>query len=50
MKITRVHATPLNPPVSVDINGRTKTTSLSMCLVSIETDTGLVGTGLTAII
>lgn len=49
MKITRVHATPLNLPVSVDINGRTKTTSLSMCLVSIETDTGLVGTGLTAI-
>jgi L-alanine-DL-glutamate epimerase-like enolase superfamily enzyme len=49
MKITRVHATPLNLPVSVSISGRTKTTSLSVCLVDIETDTGLTGTGMTAI-
>ena len=49
MKITRVRATPLHLPVPVEINGRTKTTSLSMCLVDIETDTGLVGTGMTAI-
>ncbi|TAM39201.1 MAG: mandelate racemase/muconate lactonizing enzyme family protein [Burkholderiaceae bacterium] len=49
MKITRVHATPLNLPVSVSISGRTKTTSLSLCLVDIETDTGLIGTGMTAI-
>ncbi len=49
MKITRVHATPLNLPVSVSISGRTKTTSLSLCLVDIETDTGLIGTGITAI-
>lgn len=49
MKITRVHATPLNLPVSVGISGRTKTTSLSVCLVDIETDTGLIGTGMTAI-
>ncbi|QDL37080.1 mandelate racemase/muconate lactonizing enzyme family protein [Rhodoferax sediminis] len=49
MKITRVHATPLNLPVSVSISGRTKTTSLSLCLVDIETDTGLTGTGMTAI-
>ncbi|SFB79465.1 L-alanine-DL-glutamate epimerase [Polaromonas sp. OV174] len=49
MKITRVSATPLNLPVSVSISGRTKTTSLSVCLVDIETDTGLTGTGMTAI-
>jgi L-rhamnonate dehydratase len=49
MKISRVSATPLNLPVSVTISGRTKTTSLSVCLVDIETDTGLVGTGMTAI-
>jgi L-rhamnonate dehydratase len=49
MKITRIQATPLHLPVTVDINGRAKTTSLSMCLVDIETDTGLIGTGMTAI-
>ena len=49
MKIPRVSATPLNLPVSVTISGQTKTTSLSVCLVDIETDTGLVGTGMTAI-
>jgi L-alanine-DL-glutamate epimerase-like enolase superfamily enzyme len=50
MKITRVHATPLNLPVTVNASGgRTKSTSLSVCLVQIETDTGLTGTGMTAI-
>ena len=49
MKITRVHATPLNLPVSVSMSGRTKTTSLSVCLVDIETDSGITGTGMTAI-
>ena len=49
MKIARVWATPLNLPVTVPASGGTKTTSLSVCLVSIETDTGLVGTGMTAI-
>lgn len=49
MKITRVHATPLNLPVSVTISGRTKATSLSLCLVDVETDIGLTGTGMTAI-
>lgn len=49
MKITRVHATPLNLPVTVNATGKTKTTSLSVCIVDIETDTGLVGTGMTAI-
>ena len=49
MKITRVSATPLNLPVSVSISGRTKKTSLSICLVTIETDSGITGTGMTAI-
>lgn len=49
MQITRIRATPLNLPVSVNISGRIKKTSLSLCLVDVETDTGLVGTGLTAI-
>lgn len=49
MKITRVAATPLNLPVEVGQGAQRKTTSLSICLVDIETDTGLVGTGMTAI-
>lgn len=49
MKIVRVRATPLNLPVQAGLPGRTKSTSLSICLVDIETDTGLVGTGMTAI-
>lgn len=49
MKITRVSATPLNLPITVNAAGKSKTTSLSLCLVDVETDTGLVGTGMTAI-
>ena len=49
MKITRVAATPLHLPLSVTVSGRTKNTSLSLCLVDVETDAGLVGTGMTAI-
>lgn len=49
MKITRVQATPLNLPLDVGTGARRKSTSLSICLVDIETDTGLVGTGMTAI-
>ncbi|AOF85295.1 hypothetical protein BSY239_526 [Hydrogenophaga sp. RAC07] len=49
MKIVRVHATPLNLPVQAGLPGRTKSTSLSLCLVDVETDTGLIGTGMTAI-
>ncbi len=48
-KIARVSATPLNVPVELDAAGIQKTTSLSVCLVEIETDTGLVGHGFTAI-
>jgi L-alanine-DL-glutamate epimerase-like enolase superfamily enzyme len=49
MRITRVSATPLNLPVEVKSPSRIQTTSLSVCLVTIETDTGLIGTGMTAI-
>ncbi|MDH7795007.1 MULTISPECIES: mandelate racemase/muconate lactonizing enzyme family protein [unclassified Beijerinckia] len=49
MKIVRVGATPLNVPVSIDLVGLHKETSLSLCLTEIETDTGLVGHGMTAI-
>jgi L-alanine-DL-glutamate epimerase-like enolase superfamily enzyme len=49
MKITRVSATPLDIPASVQLAGVDKTTSLSVCLVEIETDSGLIGHGFTAI-
>ena len=49
MKIVRVAATPLHVPVTVDAAGVPKTTSLSVCLCEIETDSGLVGHGITAI-
>ena len=49
MKITSVTATPLNVPVTLDAAGIEKSTSLSVCLVRIETDAGHVGHGLTAI-
>jgi len=49
MKITRVVATPLNLPVSIPVASGTKETALSICVVDVETDTGLVGTGMTAI-
>ena len=49
MKIVRVSATPLNVPVTIDILGLNKQTSLSVCLTEIETDTGLTGHGMTAI-
>jgi L-rhamnonate dehydratase len=49
MKITAIRATPLNVPVSVTIDGGSTQTSLSCCLVTIETDAGIVGTGFTAI-
>ena len=49
MKIVRVTATPLNVPVTIDILGLDKSTTLSICLTEIETDTGLIGHGMTAI-
>jgi L-alanine-DL-glutamate epimerase-like enolase superfamily enzyme len=49
LKIVRVTATPLNVPVTIDIFGLDKQTSLSLCLTEIESDSGLVGHGMTAI-
>ncbi|RYY87948.1 MAG: mandelate racemase/muconate lactonizing enzyme family protein [Comamonadaceae bacterium] len=50
MKITRVRAIPLNIPVSASTAaGVSKTSAIAICLVQVETDTGLVGTGMTAI-
>jgi L-rhamnonate dehydratase len=49
MKISSVRATPLHLPVSVSVSGRTKSTSLSVCLVDVELDDGRIGTGMTAI-
>jgi L-alanine-DL-glutamate epimerase-like enolase superfamily enzyme len=49
MKIVRVSATPLNVPVKIDLVGARRETSLSLCLTEIETDTGIVGHGMTAI-
>ncbi len=49
MKIARVRATPLNVPVVLDAASIEKKTSLSVCLVEVETDDGLIGHGFTAI-
>jgi hypothetical protein len=45
----RVRATPLNVPVRLDAAGIVKETSLSVCLVEVETKDGKTGHGLTAI-
>jgi L-alanine-DL-glutamate epimerase-like enolase superfamily enzyme len=49
MKISRVSATPLNVPIVLDAAGIEKKTSLSVCLVEVEAEDGLVGHGFTAI-
>ena len=49
MKIVRVSATPLNVPVTIDLIGLSKTISLLLVITEIETDTGLIGRGMTAI-
>jgi L-rhamnonate dehydratase len=49
VKITRVTATPLNVPLKIDVVGVNRTSSLSACLVEIETDEGLIGHGFTSI-
>jgi L-rhamnonate dehydratase len=49
MLISSVRATPLHLPVSVSVSGRTKSTSLSLCIVDVELDDGRTGTGMTAI-
>jgi L-alanine-DL-glutamate epimerase-like enolase superfamily enzyme len=49
MKIARVTATPLNVPLTVNVLGLDRKTSLAACLVDVETDDGLVGHGFTSI-
>jgi L-rhamnonate dehydratase len=49
MKIARVSATPLNVPLPIAVLGLNKQSSLSACLVEVETDDGLIGHGFTAI-
>jgi L-alanine-DL-glutamate epimerase-like enolase superfamily enzyme len=49
MRIARVAATPLSVPVVLDAAGIEKKASLSVCLVEVETDDGLLGHGFTAI-
>ena len=49
MKIAAIQAIPIFVPAKFDIVGVRKSTGLSMCLVKIETDTGLTGWGMTAI-
>jgi L-rhamnonate dehydratase len=49
MKIARITATPLNVPLRITLLGLDKATSLSVCLVEVETDDGIVGHGFTAI-
>jgi L-alanine-DL-glutamate epimerase-like enolase superfamily enzyme len=49
LKIARIRATPLNVPVTLDAAGIEKNTSLSVCLVEVEADNGLIGHGFTAI-
>ncbi len=49
MKIVRVTATPLNVPLHIKLVGVDRKSSLSACYVEVETDTGLIGHGLTGI-
>lgn len=49
MKITRVTATPLNVPLKIAVLGLDRSTSLSACLVEVETDSGIIGHGFTGI-
>ena len=49
MKIARVTAIPLNVPLHIKLVGLDHKSSLAACYVEIETDSGLVGHGLTGI-
>ncbi len=49
MKIARVTATPIKVPLQLDGVATGKRSAMSGCVVEIETDTGLVGHGFTAI-
>ncbi len=49
MKIRKVEATRVDVPIAVTVLGLDKKTSMSVCLVEIETDEGHTGWGLTSI-
>ncbi len=49
MKIANITATPVHVPLNITLVGAARPAALSACLVEIETDTGLVGHGFTAI-
>ena len=49
MKIARVTATALNVPLHIKLIGLDHKTSLACCFVDVETDSGIVGHGLTSI-
>lgn len=49
MKIARVTATPLNVPLKIAVLGLDRSISLSVCLVEVETDSGIIGHGFTGI-
>jgi L-alanine-DL-glutamate epimerase-like enolase superfamily enzyme len=49
LKITRVKAIALDLPIEVKMVGVQRSTSLSACVVRIDTDQGIVGHGFTAI-
>ena len=49
MKIARVTAIPLNVPLHIKLVGLDHKTTLACCFVEVETDTGILGHGLTSI-
>jgi L-alanine-DL-glutamate epimerase-like enolase superfamily enzyme len=49
MKITRITATAVHVPIKVALVGAERASSMSACLVDIETDAGIVGHGFSAI-
>ena len=49
MKIVRVSATPIHVPIKVALVGAERQSSMSPCLVEVETDEGVIGHGFTAI-
>jgi L-rhamnonate dehydratase len=49
MKITRITATCVDVPLKIALVGAERAASMSACLVEVETDTGIVGHGFTAI-
>ena len=49
MKITDCRAIPLNLEMTLDAGATSRRTNLSCVLVRLESDTGVIGTGFTAI-